>query len=337
MNVAIIGAGLAGLTCANRLQKLGHIVTIYEKSRGVSGRMSTRLSELGGFDHGAQYFTVTSAAFRKETDTWCQNGWIAAWTPRLATLLHGKSSKADKPGNEHPVRKERFVAVPGMHSLGKQLATTLDIRREQLATHIEADGNQWLVKVRCETVPIDATAGPFDAVVIAVPADQAVPLLSIDPAMAEKAAAARLAPCWTMMLAFEQPLDLPYDGAWVQESRLGWIARDSSKPQRRPGEHWIANATQAWSIEHLEEEPERAKEKLLRAFHDATGSAVQPVHVAVHRWRYAQAVKPLPENCMWNVDLRIGACGDWFAAGLPGAGRVENSWLSGAAVADCIK
>lgn len=336
MNIAIIGAGLAGLTCASRLQSRGHVVTVYEKSRGVSGRMSTRLSELGGFDHGAQYFTVTSSAFKKEINRWRQNGWIELWAPRLATLAHGKSSKASKPRKDDPVRKERFVAVPGMHSLGKQLAATLDVRREQLATKIEAHGNQWLVRVQCETVPIEATAGPFDAVIIAVPADQAIPLLSITPALAERAEAARLAPCWTMMLAFEQPLDLPYDAAWVQESRLGWIARDTSKPQRRPGEHWIANATQAWSIEHLEDEPERAKEKLLRAFHEATGSEVQPVHVALQRWRFAQATTPLPEDCMWDAERRIGACGDWFAAGLSGAGRVENSWLSGAAAADRI-
>lgn len=336
MNIAIIGAGLAGLTCAGRLQSRGHVVTVYEKSRGVSGRMSTRLSELGGFDHGAQYFTVTSDAFKREAKSWRQNGWIAPWAPRLVTLAHGKALKATKPGKDHPVRKERFVAVPGMHSLGKQLAATLDVRREQLATRIEPHGKQWLVKVRCETVPIDATAGPFDAVVIAVPADQAVPLLAIAPAMAEQADAARLAPCWTMMLAFEQPLDLPYDGAWVQESRLGWIARDTSKPQRRPGEHWIANATQAWSTEHLEDEPERAKEKLLRAFHEATGSEVQPVHAAVHRWRFAQATRPLNGDCMWDAERRIGACGDWFSAGLSGAGRIENAWLSGAAAADRI-
>lgn len=333
MNIAVLGAGIAGLACASSLHKSGHAVTVYEKSRGVGGRMSTRVSELGGFDHGAQYFTTTSEEFRKQTAIWRREGKVEPWAARLATLAHGVATAATKPAREHPSRRQRFVAVPGMHSLGKHLAQNLDVRLEQQVECLEPHGNQWLLKVRCDTVPIPATAGPFDAVVLAVPADQAAPLLAVVPQMAAQAHSARLAPCWTMMLAFDRPLDLPYDGAWVEESRLGWIARDTSKPQRRPGEHWIANATQAWSIEHLEEDAERAKEKLLRAFHEATGSQVQPVHVAMHRWRYAQAVRPLSGDCLYDASRRIAACGDWFSAGLDGAGRVENAWLSGIAAA----
>ena len=66
MHIAIIGAGLSGLTCARRLQDQGHCVTVYEKSHAVSGRMSTRQTDLGGFDHGAQYFTASSAAFKND-------------------------------------------------------------------------------------------------------------------------------------------------------------------------------------------------------------------------------------------------------------------------------
>ena len=131
-------------------------------------------------------------------------------------------------------------------------------------------------------------------------------------------------------------MNLDYDGAWVQGSRLRWIARDTSKPQRRPGEHWIGHATPEWSLEHLADDPERVKEKLLRAFHEATGSPVNPVYADVHRWLYALASSPLPANCHWDEGLRIGACGDWFAAGLEGSGRVENAWLSAAALADTI-
>jgi len=136
-----------------------------------------------------------------------------------------------------------------------------------------------------------------------------------------------------LILGFQQSLGLKYDGAWVQGSRLKWIARDTSKPQRRPGEHWIGHASPEWSMEHLADDPERAKEKLLKAFHEATGSQVQPVYADVHRWRYAQATSTLPGDCLWDADGRIGVCGDWFAAGLDGSGRVENAFLSGLAMA----
>jgi predicted NAD/FAD-dependent oxidoreductase len=139
-----------------------------------------------------------------------------------------------------------------------------------------------------------------------------------------------------MMLSFPLPLELGYDGAWVSGSRLAWIARDNAKPEHRDGERWVAHASSDWSVRHLEDDEERVKEKLLKAFHEATGSQVQPIHASAHRWRYAQALAPLAEDCLWRPRLRIGACGDWFAAGLEGCGRVENAWLSGMALAAAV-
>ncbi|WP_394781365.1 NAD(P)/FAD-dependent oxidoreductase [Undibacterium sp.] len=329
MHIAIVGAGISGLTCARQLQAQGHHVTVYEKSHGVSGRMSTRQTELGGFDHGAQYFTATSERFKKESADWRKVGWIAPWEGKLASLDGGISKAA---GNG----SKRFVPVPGMSSLGKHLAHGLDVRLEQQVMGMEIMGKQWLLSVKAESVPVNATAGPFDAVVLALPADQAIPLLQLAPAFAKQAQKARLAPCWTLMLGFQSTLELEYDGAWVNHSRLGWIARDTAKPSHRAGERWVCHATAAWSLEHLEDDPERVKEKLSKAFQEATGSPIQPIHAVVHRWRYSQAVQPLDEDCMWNGKQRIGLCGDWFAVGLEGSGRVENAFLSGLALAKSI-
>ncbi len=325
MHIAIVGAGLAGLCCAKGLQEQGYCVTLYEKSRGTGGRMATRRTELGGFDHGAQYFTATSERFKKQVTAWRKAGWVAPWDAKIVTLDHGITRPAGR-------SQQRLVGVPGMRSLSEQLAIGLDIRYEQQVLDIEAYGKQWVLSVKSDTVAIPATAGPFDAVLIAVPADQAQGLLTVAPKFAQQAKAASMAPCWTLMMAFQEPLELGYDAAWVQNARLGWISRDSSKPGRRAGDHWVAHATVDWSIEHLEDEPERAKEKLLKSFHESTGSAVQPIYATVHRWRYAQALKPLGLDCLWDAGQRIGVCGDWFAAGLDGAGRIENAYLSAQAL-----
>lgn len=55
-HIAIIGAGIAGLTCAYELQKKGHTVTVYEKEPYVGGRMSTRWKDGFPFDIGANHF-----------------------------------------------------------------------------------------------------------------------------------------------------------------------------------------------------------------------------------------------------------------------------------------
>jgi hypothetical protein len=330
MHIAIIGAGLAGLSCARELLVARHSVTVYEKHSDTGGRTRTCQTELGGFDFGAQYFTARSEAFQKRVSAWRKAGWVAPWSGKLVSI----NDEGMQPAGRD---QQRFVAVPGMGALAEQLALAVDVRKEQRINRIEPHGAQWLLKVESDTVPIEASAGPFDAVILAMPADQAALLLEPAPELAAQAAQHRMAPCWSLMLAFPEPLGLRYDGAWLDGSRLSWIAQDASKPQRRPGEHWVCHAGAEWSREHLLDDPERVKEKLLRAFHEVTGTAVQPVHAAVHRWPYAQAQEPLPGLFLWDRERRIGACGDWFDCGLEGAGKIENACLSGVALAGAIE
>jgi len=54
-NIAVIGAGIAGLTCAYELQKAGHTVEVFEREAYVGGRMSTRTKDDLPFDIGANH------------------------------------------------------------------------------------------------------------------------------------------------------------------------------------------------------------------------------------------------------------------------------------------
>lgn len=55
--IAIIGAGLSGVLLGQSLSPMAD-VTIFEKSRGVGGRMCTRYADPFYFDHGTQFFTA---------------------------------------------------------------------------------------------------------------------------------------------------------------------------------------------------------------------------------------------------------------------------------------
>ena len=127
------------------------------------------------------------------------------------------------------------------------------------------------------------------------------------------------------MLAFEQPLALPFDGALVQASALSWIARNNSKPGRGDTECWVLHGAPAWSDEHIDAAPEQVIARLSDAFHRATAChEVKPLFVAAHRWRYALPTVLLEEACLFDPTLAIGACGDWCAGP-----RVEGAFLSG--------
>ena len=83
--VAVVGAGIAGIACARTLMQAGLDVTVFEKSTGASGRMSTRSSEFGGFDHGTQYFTVRDARFEKALAT--ASGLVRPWSANTVRIL----------------------------------------------------------------------------------------------------------------------------------------------------------------------------------------------------------------------------------------------------------
>jgi protoporphyrinogen oxidase len=55
MRVAVIGAGIAGLTCAWELHKAGVEAEVFERDAAVGGRMSTRTKDGLAFDVGANF------------------------------------------------------------------------------------------------------------------------------------------------------------------------------------------------------------------------------------------------------------------------------------------
>lgn len=68
MNVIIIGAGMAGLTCATYLNRRGHTATVVEASDGVGGRIRT--DERAGFhlDRGFQILLTQYPELRRLVD-----------------------------------------------------------------------------------------------------------------------------------------------------------------------------------------------------------------------------------------------------------------------------
>ena len=108
--VAVIGAGMAGASASVALHNAGFAVTLFEKSRGASGRMSTRRNDEWQADHGAQYFTAKSPAFQAEVEAWRNKGWAAAWEGRIAKL---DLTKATPPGEEGKAAQAlRFEPTP---------------------------------------------------------------------------------------------------------------------------------------------------------------------------------------------------------------------------------
>jgi renalase len=333
--IAIIGAGLSGLSCAQALTQAGHTVHLFDKSRGPAGRMSTRRGEdapgaqgaQGPWqcDHGAQYFTARDEAFRAEVARWQQAGVAAEWHARLASFDGQTWADTD-------TSLQRFVGTPRMSTPATWLAHTLGepalTRWQTTVLHLHSHADGWaLTSAEHGTHPTR-----YQAVLLALPAPQAVPLLSaVAPEGAAVAASARMRGSWAVMLRSAAPVALPWQGAFINTGPLRWVAQDSSKPGRTGTATWLLHASPEWSEAHIEDDAAAVTATLLHAFAAWGGPAPEQVQATAHRWRHADTASPLTLGCWWDAQARLGLCGDWL-----NGGKVEGAWLSGRALAQRV-
>ncbi|MEO1730762.1 MAG: FAD-dependent oxidoreductase [Pseudomonadota bacterium] len=316
--IAIIGAGMAGLACASKLVAQGHDVRVFDKGRGPGGRMAARRVEIAGetvrFDHGAQYFTARDPAFRSV---------VAGWEAQEAAARWHAAEKSQEDA--------AWVGVPGMNGPIKAMADGLAaVEREVLwSTRIEdlrREGERW----RLGTGETVYTA---DTVLVAIPAEQASELLKpCAPDYAAIAAQVTSEPCWAVMVAFADRLPITRDAFRDSAAPISWAARNSSKPERAGVENWILHASPQRSRELLDLPREEVGPILLADFFaQMQVEPVIPIHTAAHRWLYAQPASLAGEPALFDAELRIGIAGDYLHSP-----RVEGAWLSGSALANLV-
>ena len=317
MRIGVIGAGIAGLSAARTLHDHGHRVSVFEKSRGLGGRAATRRHDHVGFDHGAQYFTADDPTFRTAVEAWRESGIVAPWSARIGRVtLDGIDASPD--------RRERLVAVPGMSALGRHLGADLDVHRQIRVAPPSYRAGRWQLHDDA-----GAPLGDFDALIIAAPAPQAEALLRPAAAeLADMAAGVAYAPAWALMLAFNSPDTLPYDGLFFDAPEFSWAARNASKPGRC-GRTWVVHASPAWTREHLDADREQVAEVMTTAFCRYTGIDADDITLRdTHRWLYSLVDEPLQRKALWDPGRHLAVCGDWCHGA-----RIEGAYLSGQAAA----
>lgn len=317
MTIAILGAGIAGLAAARELRAKGYAAKIFDKSRGVGGRMSTRYARDWEFDHGAQFFTVQDADFQAEVDAAILAGVAAPWPARALYLKKGALS-AD-------TGRDRYVGTPRMNSLPKYWAQGLDIEVGRRIRRV-ARAESWTLEFE------DGTSETgFDAVISTLPPAQAQFVLPQGFTQMPVVKCSEMHACFCLMVGLSEPIDTGWDTLRVKDLPIDWLAMNHAKPGRgKDVGTLVVHSAPDWSDIHAEADREWVQNTMLQAASALIGLPLDKApHIALHRWLYASNKSSPDVSCL--IGDGIVAAGDWCLGG-----RVQGAWLSGRAAAKAI-
>lgn len=347
-DVAVIGAGMAGLTCAQLLHQAGYSTIVLEKSRGFGGRVATRRVHEIRADHGARYLEPKGRHLRRLVHILSAHKIVELWTDK--TYIYDQENNSLTPAAASSWCPY-YVAPAGMNAIGKFLAKGLEIwlsRRVLAMTKAEQGTWQLSLESPNESSKISQLQGVnARAVVVAIPAPQAVTIL--EPVQTELPAdfianlrSVEFEPCLSVIAGYSanRQRDLVQrEIAWKSvifphDEQLAWIGWDSSKRSNTQMPVFVANSSVTFAQSYLEaEDLQPAGQMLLNRAGECLNSWLSsPDWLQVHRWRYAFASRPLPEPCLaTTVPVPVVCCGDWC-----GGNQIEGALESGKAAAEEI-
>ncbi|WP_425148113.1 NAD(P)/FAD-dependent oxidoreductase [Deinococcus sp.] len=328
-DVLIVGAGLAGLALGRELARAGRRVTLLDKSRGVSGRSSTRRLAADRLelplDHGARFFTARHPQTLAFVQEGLAAGWLREWTRSIPRWQGGTVVEE---GGGHP----RYAPPAGMNTLGRELGRGLKVELEAQVVRLSQVAGGW--RAECG----DGRSVEAAAAVLNLPAPQIVPLLEGAALDLSPFQAVAFDPCWAVgALLHADVAGADWPALRMQDHpALEWIAREHTKrsPTAPHTPALMLHARPDWTRQHLQDDKAQVAAALLEHARDVVGPLELRASFA-HRWLYATPTVRYPHSHGWLPDSSLGWCGDWCTPD-PHGPRVEAALLSGWALAEAL-
>jgi renalase len=309
--ILIIGAGVSGLTLANELSSVAE-VSVFEKARGVGGRMSTRYADPFSFDHGAPFFTAESELFKNFIQNYIQNNIFALWETDVFDLK-----------NRICIEKKTdfYVAIPHMNNLCKSLSQGLNIHlNTEILPFLRKHKNGWHAVDKNNT-----NLGHYDIIISTAPLSQTRLLFAALPLQEKYFSHLKMSACHALMVGLNIPWKYNWEIAKVSDSPIQWIYLSSGKPGRdRNKTSLVLHTDPMWSDNHIDIPLDTIESNLLSEFFRI--SDLNASHIAfssIHRWRYAGSDNKAASVPYFDKTAGIGFTGDWLSHA-----RVEDAWLN---------
>ena len=313
-NVAVIGAGITGITLANLLQKKFNL-TVFEKSRGVGGRMATRRAEPYQFNHGAQYFKIENKEFKDFMQPLMVNKIIKPLKTNQIEILNKKVIKRTKIYNQ-----QYFTAESKMNSVVKSLINNnLSIKLLCKIEETLKENDKWFI------VDSDKVSyGPYDWLFITIPPNQAIEILYNSFKFLDIIKKIKMRSCYSLMLGFDEIKEFDFDTALFLDEDVQWLSISKKILEKKKYYNLLINSSYNFAEQNINDSKDKISDYLIKKVTDILKCDLNNYkHKALHFWKYAMSEKSNNLGSLLDEDLKVIVCGDWCMNG-----KVEGGFLS---------
>ncbi|MEB3225217.1 MAG: FAD-dependent oxidoreductase [Synechococcus sp.] len=309
LDVAIIGAGLAGIYCGRELQGAEFQVALFDKSRGIGGRLATRRVKEQRLDHGLPYWEVLGEHTAALTELLIAEEILQPWTVATTASPNPADWATLSP-------KEHWMAPMGMTAIAKYLAQDLIVYRGQRLITLQEMADHWQL-VFDQGEPVHAKQ-----VVLALPLPQVITLTNSFITVRDRLWDLSYDPALSLMVGYETlKLDFPWQALRLsQHPTWHTISREGEK--RSPTNPTLLLQTTGIFTQRYLDAPDLTSvaQELLQELQTCF-SLTDPLWWQIHRWRYAVPNIHYGQSYyQFSTKLPLIACGDWcLGSGIEGA------------------
>jgi len=308
----VVGSGISGATIANLLSKK-HSVDLYDKANGPGGRSSfKRLNKAKGFDHGVQYISPKSPAFKKFIKELIKKKILKNWSGKHLFL------------NQIKIKKKNHIKIignKGNNDISKYLLKNINCYFQNELKKIDYKKKKWILTF---------TSGQkknYEKLILTCPFPQLLKLSKRfikNPLLNKKI---KMDANITVMIVIRKT-NKNISSYFFNDKILGWAAKENSKERFKSNQDlWTLQSTYNWANKKINKNKENKdlnSKVLIDNFFKLTGIKKTKILFSLnHGWKYSSNSNPLKIKSYWDPSLNLGVCADWFIGP-----RLESGWLS---------
>ena len=311
-NFCVIGSGISGATIANLLNKK-HSVDLFDKARGPGGRASfKRLDKTKGFDHGTQYISPKTLAFKRFLEKLIKKKVLKHWNGKH--LFLNKSKKEIK-------NHKKIIGRKGNNDISKYLLKNIKCNYFHELKKIDYKEKKWYLTFSNGEKKI------YDKLILTCPFEQLYKLSKKfirNPFIKSKI---KMDANITVMIVIKKSKN-NISSYFFGDKILGWAAKENSKKRFKSNfDLWTLQSSYNWANKKINKNKENKdlnSQLLINHFFKLTGiKKTKILHSLNHGWKYSSNSNPLKIKSFWDPSINLGVCADWFVGP-----RLEAGWLS---------